>query len=566
MTRVTRRGLLGGAALGTVALGTGGLTACAKTGPETYKGEVDFQHGVASGDPLPDRMILWTRVTPLSGAGPVPVRWEVLRAGQDTPVAAGITEASEARDYCVKVDASGLQPGSDYSYRFTALTDHGDVTSPTGRLRTPAANGTTAVHLAVVSCSNWQFGRFNAYKAIAAEPNLDAVVHLGDYIYEYGIDGYGGEVAQQIGRLHEPSTEIVSLADYRRRHAQYKTDPDLQAAHAAAPWICTWDDHESANNAYRTGAENHNPDDGEGEWSDRKMAAIQAYFEWMPIRDIKPGEITSAAWRSFRFGDVATLHALESRLTGRSDELSWGAALAGAASPEEAGQKAAATMQAVADPARTMLGAEQEAWLGRELTNSVASGAAWQVLANQVIMARVKMPNFTQTLSPAQIAAQDEGIVQSFLAFTALGLPFNLDAWDGFPAARERLYESVGTAGARLVTLTGDTHTAWANELFDGRDIRRGVEFGCTSISSPGMGAYIKDVPDLGPQFVDANKEVVWHDPFGHGYTLVTLTPGAARATFRKVSDVLSETFSTETVMTYEATAEAGGVSALRPV
>lgn len=561
MVQVTRRSLLGGAALGTVA-----LAACSTTGPQTYKGEVSFNHGVASGDPLPDRMILWTRVTPLSGAGPIPVRWEVLRAGQATPISTGMAEASEAKDYCVKVDASGLQPGSDYTYRFTALTDHGEVTSPEGRLRTPAASGTSAVKLAVVSCSNWQFGRFNAYKALAAEPGLDAVVHLGDYIYEYGIDGYGGEIAQQIGRLHEPSTEIVTLADYRRRHAQYKTDPDLQAAHAAAPWICTWDDHESTNNSYRTGAENHNPENGEGEWSDRKMAAVQAYFEWMPIRDIKPGEVTSAAWRSFRFGDVATLHALESRLTGRSDEISWGAALAGASSPEEAGQRAQETMQAVADPSRTMLGGEQEAWLDRELAASVSSGAAWQVLANQVIMARVKLPDFNAVLSPAQIQAQDNPQVAAFVAFTALGLPFNLDAWDGFPAARERLYAGAGTAGARLVTLTGDTHTAWANELFDGQDKRMGVEIGCTSISSPGMGSYVKNVPDLGQLITDANRDVVWHDPFGHGYTLVTLTPSSARAVFRKVSDILAETFSTETVATFEATAETGGVSALRPV
>ncbi|MBY9065870.1 alkaline phosphatase D family protein [Hyphomonas sp. WL0036] len=566
MTRVTRRSLLGGAALGTVAIGATSLTACAKTGPEKYKGEVAFQHGVASGDPLPDRMILWTRVTPLSGAGPIPVRWEVLRAGQDTPVSAGMAEASETKDYCVKVDAGGLEPGSDYTYRFTALTDHGDVTSPTGRLRTPAANGSSAVHLAVVSCSNWQFGLFNAYKALAAEPNLDAVVHLGDYLYEYGIDGYGGDVAVKIGRMHEPSTEIMTLADYRQRHAQYKTDPDLQAAHAAAPWICTWDDHESANDAYRTGAQNHNPEDGEGEWSARKMAAVQAYFEWMPIRDIKPGEVTSVAWRTFRFGDVATIHALETRLTGRSESLSWSTALAGATDPAEAGAKVQAMMQTAADPARTMMGAEQENWLNGELARSVSSGAAWQVLANQVIMARVKLPNFAETLTAEQVAAQDMPEVKGLLAFTAMGLPWNLDAWDGYPAARERLYDSVSAAGARLVTLAGDTHTAYANELYDARGIRRGVEFGCTSISSPGMGAYVKAVPDLGQQIADANDEVVWHDPFGHGYTLVSLTPGAARAVFRKVSDIYSETFSTETVASYEASAEAGGVSALKPV
>lgn len=561
MAQVTRRGLLGGAAIGTV-----GLAACGQRGPGNYAGEVSFQHGVASGDPLPDRIILWTRVTPLSGAGPVPVRWEVLRPGQSAPVSAGLTEATEARDYTVKVDATGLEPGSDYIYRFTALSVHGDVVSPEGRTRTPAASGSTAVNIAVTSCSHWAFGRFNAYRAMAAERNLDAIVHLGDYIYEYGIEGYGSEVGAQIGRMHEPSTEIISLADYRQRHAQYKTDPDLQAAHAAAPWICTWDDHESANDSYRTGAENHNPEEGEGEWSDRKLVAMQAYFEWMPIREPVPGEVTSAVWRTFRFGDVATLHALETRLTGRSPSLSWGSALAGATSAEEVGARVQQKMVEAADPARTMLGAEQEGWLNQALAASVSSGAAWQVLGNQVIMARVVLPDFANTLTREQIAAQDMPEVRAFLPFSSLGLPWNLDAWDGYPAARERLYESVAAAGARLITLAGDTHTAYANELFDGRDMRRGVEFGCTSVTSPGMGAYVKAVPDLGERIAAVNKEVVWHDPFGHGYTLVNLTPARARAMFRKVSDIYGESFETQTVATFEATAEAGGVSALQAV
>lgn len=561
MVDVTRRNLLGGVALGSL-----GLAACGGTGPGLFSGEVTFQHGVASGDPTPSRIILWTRVTPLSGAGPVPVRWEVLRPGQNEPVASGLTEASEARDYTVKVDAGGLSAGSDYIYRFTALTEHGEVVSPEGRTRTPAASGSTAVNIAIASCSHWSFGRFNAYRALAAERNLDAIVHLGDYIYEYGIDAYGGEVGAQIGRLHEPSTEIISLADYRQRHAQYKTDPDLQAAHASAPWICTWDDHESANDSYRTGAENHNPEEGEGDWSDRKQAAMRAYFEWMPIREPVPGEVTSAVWRTFRFGDVATIHALETRLTGRSPSLSWGTALGGGGSQAEIGARIQAMMQEAADPARTMLGAEQEAWLNKELASSVASGAAWQVLGNQVIMARVVLPDFAATLTRQQIEAQDMLEVRAFLPFSSLGLPWNLDAWDGYPAARERLYESVAAAGARLITLAGDTHTAYANELFDGRDMRRGVEFGCTSITSPGMGAYVKAVPDLGERIADVNREVVWHDPFGHGYTLISLTPARARAVFRKVSDIYSETFATETVATFEVAAEAGGVSALQKV
>ena len=561
MTEVTRRRLLGGAALGTI-----GLAACTTAPKEApgFAGELAFLHGVASGDPLPGAVILWTRVTPLSGTGPVTVTWEMFEAGSETAAASGEVVTSEALDYTVKADASGLKAGTVYTYRFKAKAADGDVISPEGRTRTTAADGTAPVKLGVVSCSNWQFGLFNAYAALAATPDLDAIVHLGDYIYEYGTDGYGGDVAEKLGRPHDPPTEIISLSDYRRRHAQYKSDPALQAAHAAAPWVCTWDDHESANDSYRTGAENHDPAT-EGEWSVRKMHALQAYFEWMPLRAPKAGEITSAVWRTFRFGSIATLHALDSRLTGRSEPLAWGDALAGATTKDEMTARVMMTMQTVADPARTMLGAEQEAWLAGELKSSVQSGAAWQVLANQVIMAKNKLPDFTRLMTPEQVAAQDMPEVLAMLPFTALGLPWNLDAWDGYPAARERLYASVAEAGASLVTLAGDTHTAYANELFDAGGERRGVEFDCTSISSPGMGAYVKAMPDLGQQIADANDEIIWHDPFGHGFTLVTLTAKDVSASFHKVSTVYAPAYTTEQVAAFKASYTKGGVSELTP-
>lgn len=560
MTNLTRRGLLGGAALGTV-----GLAACKTSPARAFSGEVAFRHGVASGDPLPDRMVLWTRVTPVSGSGPVQVSWEITRDGADSPAAKGMIETSAERDYCVKVDAAGLEPGTEYRYAFSVVTKAGTVTSATGRTKTPPTDGEAPVKLGVVSCSNWQFGLFNVYRALANETGLDAIVHLGDYLYEYGTDGYGGDVAAKIGRPHDPPTEIISLADYRRRHAQYKSDPDLQAAHAAAPWICTWDDHESANDSYRTGAENHNPENGEGDWSERKQRALQAYFEWMPLRDPKPGEVTSAVWRTFRFGTVATIHALDSRLTGRSEPLDWGSALAGATDQADMMARVAATMQAAADPARTMLGAEQETWLANELAASVQSGAAWQVLANQVVMARVRLPDFTQVMTPEQKAAQDVPQVVETLPFTALGLPWNLDAWDGYAAARERLYASAASAGASLVTLAGDTHTAYANELYDAGGVRRGVEFACSSVSSPGMGSYVKAMPDLGEQIAAVNGEIIWHDPFNHGYTLVELTRMEARATYRTVSTIYSPAFETATAASFSALIDKSGVSGLAP-
>ncbi|MDX1293851.1 MAG: alkaline phosphatase D family protein [Hyphomonas sp.] len=565
MTKITRRGLLGAAATGTLS-----VAACATPAasvapkPAPYAGTVDFLHGVASGDPLSDRVIIWTRVTPKSGNGPIPVSYVVTDPDNPaSPPLIGTTTASESRDYCVKVDVSGLEPGKAYRYKFSVETEAGEVTSPEGRLKTTAVSGDAPVRMGVVSCSNWQFGFFNAYEALAKEGDLDVILHLGDYLYEYGLDGYGGDVATRIGRLHDPVTEIVTLTDYRMRHAQYKTDPALQAAHALAPWICTWDDHESANNSYRTGAQNHNPEEGEGDWSDRKQAAIQAYFEWLPLREPVAGDITSAVWRSFSFGDIATVHALESRLTGRSPDVSWFDALAGADTEEVMMQRVTETLQTINDPARTMLGAEQEAWLGAELRSSVEKGKAWQVLANQVVMARTKLPNLMETLTPEQIAAQENKLVETMVGFSALGLPFNLDAWSGFPAARERLYAEVAASGARLVTLAGDTHTAWANTLYDDQGSKRGVEFACTSITSPGTGAYIQGIPDLGEQFAAANPEVNWHDPFNRGYTIVTLTKETARAEYRTISNVLDRDYTVNTAAVFETHQAAGELADL---
>lgn len=573
MGKLTRRGLLGAS---TSVLG---LVACKREpilDPEAritvspddraaYPGTVNFIHGVASGDPLPDSVILWTRVTPDAAYPdlPVPISFGVFEdAEMQVPVRYGQYYALPDRDYTVKVNLTDLEPDKDYYFRFVAKVASGDIGSPVGRTKTTAATGDKAVKLAVISCSNYPFGRFHVYRDIANAADLDAVVHLGDYIYEYGIDGYGGSTGQEIDRNHEPPLEIVTLDDYRTRHAQYKTDPDLQAAHAAAPWICTWDDHESTNNSYRSGAENHNPEAGEGNWTDRKQAAVQAYLEWMPVRDPAVGKAREALYRRFDFGDVASIICLETRLTGRSDEISWFTELGGL---EQAAIPLAAmnTMVRVQAPERTMLGATQEQWLTDALADSTAKEKTWQVLANQIVMARVQPPNFTLTLTDEQKAAQDFEYIQLLIPFSQLGLPWNLDAWDGFPAARDRLYESAKAAGARLVTLTGDTHTAWANTLLDADDQQRGVEFGCTSVTSPGFGTYMKDVPDLGTQFADANSEVDFHDPFGNGWTMVTLTAEEVRADYRKISDVKAETFTASDVVSFVSRRTDDGMTAL---
>ncbi|MEM9738296.1 MAG: alkaline phosphatase D family protein [Pseudomonadota bacterium] len=561
MVNISRRkalGLAGGAlGLGACSATTGGATLPSDrtVDPAVYSGQVSFDHGIASGDPLPKSVVLWTRVTPHSGEGSIELEYRVFEG--DTLVKSGLSRTSLERDFTVKIIADDLDPGRVYSFEFAVKTTDGMVISPRGRTKTAAAPAaTTPVKFAVVSCSNWPFGFFNAYREISKQQNLDAVIHLGDYFYEYGVDGYGGEVGEQIGRRHNPITETVTLDDYRTRHAQYKTDPDLQAAHASAPWLCTWDDHESTNNSYRTGAQNHNPENNEGDWTTRKQFAVRAYLEWMPVRDPEPGRAREAIYRRFDFGSVASVFCLESRLTGRSDEISWFTEIGGL-EPAEVPMKAMSTMVRVQSDERTMLGAEQEAWLADGLADSVKSGTQWQVLANQVVMARVTPPNFSETLTPEQIAAIDNPFVQGLVGFSQLRLPFNLDAWDGFPAARARLYDAAKSSNARLVTLTGDTHTAWANTLVDIDGEQRGVEFGCTSITSPGLGTYFEGVDGLGDMFEAVNPEVDHYDPHGNGFTLVTLTTEGVRADYVKVSSVLENDYTAETSARY-ATRKAG--------
>ena len=556
MAQITRRGIFG------LAGGAVGLAACATTEVSdalpVFSGEVSFDHGVASGDPLQTAVILWTRVTPKTGTGPITVLWEVFSGAEgDTLVSSGrmITDAS--RDYTIKIDADGLSPATEYTYRFSVAGANGTVVSPTGRTRTLAATGDAPVKAAVISCSNFLFGYFHVYDAISKQEDLDVVIHLGDYLYEYGNDGYGSETGAAMGRQHAPDKEIVSLSDYRTRHAQYKADPALQAAHAAAPWICTWDDHESANDAYRTGAENH--DASEGDWTTRKQRAVQAYLEWMPVRDPAPGAARAALWRRFDFGDVMSMMCLETRLTGRSEEIAWGAELGSVEDPSDFPAKAQEVMARVNNPTRTMLGAEQEAWLAGELESSVVSGKPWQVLANQIIMAEVRPPNFSKTLTAEQAAAITSPFLSGLIGFSQLRQPLNLDAWDGFPAARTRLYKDAKAAGANLVTLTGDTHTAWANTLADADGEARGVEFGCTSVTSPGLGTYLPGVDDLGQQFSDANPQVTWHDPQGNGFTVLEVSKEAARAKFYKVSDVTKPTYGLDMVSAFEALREAPG-------
>lgn len=558
--KMNRRGLLG--LFGAGAAGGYASAAMARQAPA-----VQFAHGVASGDPLIDRVILWTRVTPPQGfTGPVMVQWRVMDATTETVVASGHIQTGPERDYTVKVDATGLMPGHVYRYQFHA----GEVASPVGRTRTLAAEGVAPVHLAVVSCQLYPGGLFNAYEAIAAMPELDAVIYLGDYIYEYGAAAgdYGMATGAALGRVPVPAHEIVSLSDYRLRHAQYKSDPDLQAAHARAAFICVWDDHETANDAWLHGAENHQPET-EGEFATRKAHALMAYYEWMPIREAVAGKLPEAIYRTFHFGDLASLMMVETRLTGRTKALAYESDLATKDGPDgEPVLDLEAFDNLRHDPSRGLMSVEQHDWLRSELKASKAAGKRWQVLGNQVVMARVQGPDVSKLMSPDQVQGLMAQIPQAYrdqfeqaLFLFKMGLPFNLDAWDGYPADRERLYADFAQAEVQPIVLSGDSHAFWVNDLKDASGRKRAVEFGTAAVSSPSIGDVLGGFP-LGQALTQTNDEVVFCDQTAKGYVHLVLTPDHAEARLMKVSTIQAKPFETSTLAAYRVSPE-GHLTAL---
>ena len=495
-----------------------------------------FTHGIASGDPLADRVILWTRVLPGSGnAEAVPCSWQVATDDSfDTVVASGEAAARAERDYTVKVDAAGLAPGTGYCYRFIA---HG-VASPVGCTRTLPVGEVSEFKMAVASCSNYPQGFFHAYRHIA-ESDLDVVLHLGDYLYEYPVGYYANPVAEnQFGRTVEPEHEILVLEDYRMRHGLYRTDPDLQAAHAAHPWITVWDDHEMMNNTWRTGAENH--DEGEGDFFERIHAARQAYHEWMPIRTGAEGD-QGVIYRAFQIGDLADLLMLDTRLVGRDEQLDYAKGI------EQAGSVEAFIKNDLYNPKRQMLGEEQEAWLQQALQRSKARGATWQVLGQQVLMGKLNIPVIPpEELAKLELSEYARPRVAQSQQLAPYGLPSNLDAWDGYPAARERLFAMLTAHATNPISLAGDTHNGWAFNLTNQKGEAVGVEWGTPGISSPGLENYVPLPPEqMQALLKGASPELVACDTSQRGWTQVTLTPEAATAQWRFVSSVTEPSYQT---------------------
>lgn len=538
---IGRRRLLQGLGISAMAAG-GGLPS--RGHAMAGKAPAYFTHGVASGDPLQHRVILWTRVVPRRAEALLTVFWQVARdAAFSQVVAAGESKAQITQDYTVKVDASGLQPGQAYFYRFSAL----GVVSDTGRTKTLPIGGVEEFRIGVASCSNYPQGYFNAYRHMA-DSDLDLVLHLGDYLYEYPDGEYADDYAlNSLGRHVLPAGEMLALEDYRTRYGVYRSDPDLQAVHQRHPFICVWDDHEIANDTWHSGAENHSED--EGDFAQRLQAARQAYHEWMPIRTPALTD-QGPIYRHFAIGDLADLLMLDTRIVGRDQQLTYAADMlyhpVTDAQQAPVPDGAAFIAQRLQDPSRDLLGSQQEQWLARAVADSVARGANWQVLGQQVLMANVGIPKIdTGAFDDPKMPPEERQYIALMQELGDQGMPLNLDAWDGYPACRDRVMQMLADAGANTITLAGDTHNAWAFNLSDTRQRPVGVEIGTPAITSPGMESYVPGTPDeLAAAMQAASPGLVSVDVSDRGWSEVTLTPQATRSRWHFVSGVLDRRFS----------------------
>ncbi len=525
----------------------------------------NFDYGVASFDPTESSVIIWTRYNSSSE-----LCWEISKSADFSKLeSVGRVVVEAMHDNCISIEIKNLPSNSKYYYRFyNRATKDVSVVGETITLpsKTDAAN---SVKMAVASCSNYPAGHFNVYKEMA-NSDADVIIHLGDYIYEYAPGQYGSSAfTAAAGRNSKPEKELITLEDYRTRYKQYRSDKNLQLAHQKKPFICVWDDHEIANDTYMTGAENHQTN--EGSFETRKANAIQAYSEFIPV---KTGD-NAKIFRSFDFGNILSLHMMDTRVIARSKQLEYSNYFTAT------GFNAAGFQKDYMDGSRTLLGSEQISWLSSQVKKSTAK---WQVLEQQVLMAKMLIPAEMLMLM-AKITAEAEQLgtasTASMLAFQKVlqemivlktrflqkdptltaeekarittVLPYNLDAWDGYPVEREKMYASLG--GKSIVALAGDTHNGWYSELYDATGKKVGVELAASSVTSPGMEKYIgisnaTQAAQLAGAFALLIDELQYVNLYQRGYLYVNFTASNLKSEWRYVDTVFSESYAVTTEKT----------------
>ncbi|EOQ64636.1 hypothetical protein F935_00283 [Acinetobacter calcoaceticus ANC 3811] len=534
---------------------------------ENTEAQADFLHGVASGDPLQDKVILWTRLTPLDLSARLKVTWEIATDNQfKQNLKTGVVETTKTDDFTVKVDASGLQANTVYYYRFR----FGNKVSAVGQTKTLPIS-TNKVSFAVCSCSNYPAGYFYIYREMAKQ-NIDVVIHLGDYIYEYGADGYATEDAAKLGRTlpSDNNKEIIKLEDYRKRYALYRQDKDLQAAHQRHPFIVIWDDHELANDAWQDGAENHQ--DNEGSFSDRKLAALQAYFEWMPIRPVSSADHLNI-YRQFNFGSLVQLTMLDTRIIARDKQLEYADYMTAA------GLNAQKFQTDLMSVKRTLMGYTQRDWLVDKLKQSTAT---WNVIGQQVLMSKMWIPaellvslgqitsggasDETLAKMNAQVAELvtlklrleqgDPTLTAQEKARVTTVVPYNLDAWDGYYAERENVYENLVNLNKKVIVLAGDTHNAWASYLHSQKGQYVGVELATSSVSSPGLEKYlsipIAQLQQFEFAFTTLIDELAYCNLNQRGYLVVTLDDKQVQSDWIFVDSIKSAEYKVDSSRSFQ--------------
>ena len=570
--RLTRRELIQKSLAGFGALSLPvALTACGDDN-ETTAGnalKVQFLHGVASGDPLHDRVILWTRLTPNDNTARLEVVWEIASdEAFKQLVNTGKVQTNAAKDFTVKVDADRLQAGTEYYYRFR----FGNTVSVVGQTKT-LPQRSDQVKFAVCSCSNYPAGYFHVYKEMAQENNLDVIIHLGDYIYEYGQGGYATDEAKQLGRTFaaDNDKEIIKLDDYRKRYALYRSDADLQAAHQRYPFIVIWDDHELSNDTWEAGADNHQED--EGSFIERKLAALQAYFEWMPIRPVAENDHLNI-YRQFDFGGLVNLMMLDTRILARHKQLDYANYMTAT------GIDAVKFQADLFSPQRTLMGVVQREWLQKQLGQSQAT---WNVLGQQVLMAKMLIPQelllllgqitngdqrpetlaqmkqkITELLTlKMRLKANDPTLTAMDKARLSAVAPYNLDAWDGYAYDREVVYGTLQQLGKKAVVLAGDTHNAWAASLHTHETNHEvGVEFATSSVSSPGIEYYLNVPADemaaLEYAFQELIDELDYCNLNQRGYLTVTFNHDQVFADWKFVDTVKAREYKIDSTRSHQ--------------